>query len=250
MMSNDIEAFAWVNADVHSLYVLEARWALYRAPDRELGVFELPMLTGVEAYLNSGPALKSVLGDPDQELERELIAECFRCILQAETFFYKERGHETAEKYVEFWHHSYAGFCRYYNNFNEIDKIWPAWLANTKRSYNLFNRDKTITIQRQQTNLVIICSFIDTFHHLHLEMQIDQDGQIQVACGNYLNAPHNNCHENAEHLQKLIGHNLPAMSKKEIANIVGGPDGCTHLLELIGDACKAIAALPPLNAIL
>jgi len=244
LLSNDIEAFAWVFADVYNLQVQQAKWALYRAPDRELGMFELPGLIGAEAYLNSGPDLKYLFGTPGQELELDLVTECIRGIIQAETFFYEERGYKTAENYVEYWHQNYAGLCRYYNNFIEIDKVWPAWLADTKRVYNLFNRDKAITIQRRQPGLNITCSFIDSFHHILLEMDLDQNGQIINAHGNFINTPHDNCHENTMHLQNLIGHRLSAMSKREIAAVVGGPDGCTHLLEMVGDAAKAVAVLP------
>lgn len=245
LLSNDIEAFAWVFADVFSLQVQQAKVAIYRAPDRALGIFELSSLLGVEAYLNSGPALKNLLGAPGQELEHDLVTECIRGIIQAETFFYEERGYITAEKYVEYWHQNYAGLCRYYNNFIEIDKVWPAWLAGTKREYNLFNRDKIITIQRRQLGLNITCSFIDSFHHILLEICLGQNGQITSTHGNFINTPHDNCHENTMHLQNLTGHKLSAMSKREIAAIVGGPDGCTHLLEMVGDAVKAVAALPP-----
>lgn len=245
LLNNNTEASAWVFADVKTLQIQQAAWALYRSDDRELGVFELPQLIGVEAYLNAGPILKSVLGGPGQEMPRALVADCFRVMVQAETFFFEERGYKTAEKYVEFWHQNYAGLCRYYSHFEQIDKHWPAWLANTKRSYNLFNRSKTITIQRQLLDFIITASFIDSFHHVHLEIRLDQFGQVQTASGNFINAPHKNCHENTEHLSKIIGLNLPALSKREIAALVGGPDGCTHLLELIGDAASALAVIPP-----
>ncbi|HZK87300.1 MAG TPA: DUF2889 domain-containing protein, partial [Syntrophomonas sp.] len=111
--------------------------------------------------------------------------------------------------------------------------------------YNLFNRSKTITIQRQLLDFIVTASFIDTFHHINLELRLDQFGQITNAIGDFINAPHKNCHENTEHLPKIIGLNLPALSKREIAALVGGPDGCTHLLELIGDAASALAVIPP-----
>ncbi|HWQ74970.1 MAG TPA: DUF2889 domain-containing protein [Syntrophomonas sp.] len=241
LLDNRNETFAWIAADVFSLKVLQAGWALYRSDNRKTGIFDLPDLIGVEAYLNSGPALKNVLGGPGQEMERELISECFRSILQAETFFYRERGFDSAQKYITYWDHIYAGLCRYYNRSTENDTEWPAWLANAQRGYNLFNRNKSITIQALQDQLIVTCSFIDSFHHLHLEIRLDPGGKIAGVRGNFLDAPGDICYENTEHLHKLVGCHLPSLGKKEIAAMVAGPDGCTHLLEMISDAVQATA---------
>lgn len=240
LLNNNTEASAWVYADVKTLQIQRAGWALYRSIESNTGVFELPELIGVEAYLNSGPVLKSVLGAPGQELPRKLVAECFRGMLQAESFFFVDRGYETADQYNEFWNQSYTGSCRCFSHLDQIDKQWPEWL-NTERSYSLFNRSKTISIQRQQLDFIITASLIDTYHNLHLEMRLDENGLVQIASGDFIAAPDKICYENTDHLPQFIGQNLPAMSKKDIAALVGGAEGCTHLLDMIYDAARAMA---------
>lgn len=240
LLSNNTEAVAWVDASVKTLKISRAGWASYRSPSNTAGIYDLPELNGVEAYITGGPVLKKVLGAPGLEVPYELISECFRGVLQAETFFFLERGFQSGKEFDDFCEQHSIGACRYYSHLDQTEKQWTEWVDTTERRYNLFNRSKTVTIQEQQLNRLITAVFMDSFHHLGIQMEIDQNGLVQRVQGNFFNAPDPICYKNKEHLEKLAGLNLGKMNKKEIAALAGGAEGCNHLVDLIYEIKKAL----------
>jgi hypothetical protein len=152
LLSNAVEAVAWVDASVQTLQISRAGWANYRSSAGETGVFDLPALIGVEAYITGGPALRKVLGGPGLELPYDLISECFRGVLQAETYFFLERGFVSAKQYDDFCEQHSIGACRFYSHLEETELQWTEWLGSTERDYNLFNRCKTVSITQQAVN--------------------------------------------------------------------------------------------------
>jgi len=242
LLSNAVEAVAWVDASVQTLQISRAGWANYRSSAGETGVFDLPALIGVEAYITGGPALRKVLGGPGLELPYDLISECFRGVLQAETYFFLERGFVSAKQYDDFCEQHSIGACRFYSHLEETELQWTEWLGSTERDYNLFNRCKTVSITQQAVNRLVSASFMDSFHHLGVSLEIDPQGVVLSAQGNFINAPDPICFQNDAHLFKLPGLNLREMNKKEIAALTGGPEGCNHLVDLLYEIKKALQA--------
>ncbi len=240
LLSNDTEAVAWIEADVQTLKISRAGWANYRSSSKETGIIDLPELIGIEAYITGGLALKKVLGGSGQEIPYELISECFRGVLQAETFFFMERGFQSAKQYDDFCEQNSIGACRFYSHLDLTEKQWTEWVDTTERSFNLFNRSKTVTIEQQQVNRTVTASFMDSFHHLGIQLEINQNGLVLSAHGNFINAPDPICYKNQEHLGKFIGMNLGQMSKKEIAVLAGGAEGCNHMVDLIYEIKKSL----------
>lgn len=243
LLSNEAEAVAWIDVSVKTLKIMRAGWANYRSQSYAAGIFDLPDLIGVEAYITGGPVLKKVFGAPGLEIPYELISECFRGVLQAETFFFLERGFQSARQYDDFCEQNSIGACRYYSHLDQTEKHWTEWVDTIERSYNLFNRSKTVTIQEKQTLREINASFMDSFHHLGVQMEIDQGGHVKQANGNFVTAPDPICYRNNEHIEKLIGKNLAQMSKKEIAVLAGGAEGCNHLVDLIYEIKKHLLTI-------
>lgn len=87
---------------------------------------------------------------------------------------------------------------------------------------------------------MITAVFIDSFHHLGIQLEIGQNGIVQQAQSNYINAPDPICYKSNEHLDKFLGMNLGQMSKKEIAVLIGGAEGCNHLVDLIYEFKKVL----------
>lgn len=240
LLSSEMEAVAWIDANVQTLKIKRAGWANYRSQSYAVGTHDLPELIGVEAYITGGPTLKKVLGVPGLEIPYDLVSECFRGILQAETFFFLERGFQSASHYDDYFDQNSIGSCRYYSHLDQIEKRWTEWVDTSERSYNLFNRNKTVTIQEEQKLRKINASFMDSFHHLGVQMEIDEDGAVGLANGNFVTAPDPICYRNNENLERLVGKNLSQMSKKEIAALAGGAEGCNHLVDLIYEISKLI----------
>jgi len=48
------------------------------------------------------------------------------------------------------------------------------------------------------------------------------------------------CKNSAIRLQDLVGHNLTEMNKQQIRLLIGGSEGCSHLLEIVNDAIRSM----------
>ena len=83
-------------------------------------------------------------------------------------------------------------------------------------------------------------SFSDSFHELNIQLSFDgMEGMITSCKGTFLRAPDVVCFENSNNLEPFIGKSITELSKKEVAKIIGGPDGCFHLVDIIHDTLVA-----------
>ncbi|MDD4170503.1 MAG: DUF2889 domain-containing protein [Desulfotomaculaceae bacterium] len=242
LTSTDFEAVGQLITDQSSLRIEQARWAIYRSPGNRLnGGQELPGLKGVEAYLNSGKELTRLVGQEAGGLPRELLAECVRGIVQAESFIFKKRGFPAPQAYEDHWDRGYLSTCRYYSNLELGLRRWYDHIGYCERSQNLYNRSKSCTVCRQDDGgLTASGSFIDSFHEIFVQLTLDSNG-IAAGCSvNYLRAPDPVCAESSEHIVKLIGKDMTQLKKKGIGNLVGGAQGCEHLVDIIYDLSRAV----------
>jgi len=74
-----------------------------------------------------------------------------------------------------------------------------------------------------------------------------EDGLVSECSGDFLRGPDQVCFENVVLLSGLIGKNLSAMDKKEMAALIGGPLGCTHLFEIFWDLGRVMAEIQTRN---
>lgn len=244
-LSTDLEAFGKLQVDLKSFAIREARWDIYRSPGGSLdGGRDLPGLQGVEAYFNSGGDLRREVGEEGGGLPRELLAECVRGIIQVETFLFTERGYPTARAYEEFWEKMYSGSCRYYSNLDRVTRSWFDHVGGFLRSGCLYNRCKNSAVyRRSEGGLTATGNFSDSFHELGVNLSLNGEGVAAACSGNFLRAPDRVCFENAGHLDYLTGKKISAMSKKAVAEGLGGPQGCNHLVDLVYDIGKAVASV-------
>lgn len=240
LISNDCEAVGFLTTDVRQLAVQEAGWAVYRSNESPIGYYPLPEMKDMQAYLDAGPALKTHLGQPGKELARELIAECVRGIIQGETFFYQERGFDSIAAYDAFWDKLYVNSCYYYSHLDRIEKPWMEYVGYETRPFNLFNRSKTVTVRDARSGYTADAVFLDSFHELSVSFTVNGEGIVQEQSADYVSAPDAICHENTRHMSLFAGKNLPELSKKEIAGLAGGGEGCSHLVDLIHEASGAL----------
>ncbi|MGE5544489.1 MAG: DUF2889 domain-containing protein [Bacillota bacterium] len=244
-MSTDTEAMGMLRVDVPSFNIKEARWDIYRSPGKAMnGGGEVPGLIGCEAFMHIGPVLQQQVGDLGGGMARELLAECARGLMQAETFVYRERGYASAKEYDEYWNDILKDSCRYFSNLDRVAQPWMDYIGDDARDNSLYNRIKSINILRSSGNgLLINANFIDSFHELTVNISADLKGIIKDCTGNYLRAPDSVCFENSELLDRLAGKNLRGLTKKDIAQHLGFSSGCTHLVDLAYDISQAYAAV-------
>lgn len=241
LVGTDIEASGRLVVERSTFIVIDAGWEVTRSPEGSLnGSGVLPGLKGVTAYFNSGGDLRHEAGDIAGGLVRELLAECVRGIIQAETFLYRERGYLTPEAYGEYWETSYLNSCRYYSNLHRISRRWSEYVNSYYTGKKLFNRFKSCSIVRSAGGFSIAGIFNDSFHEMGICVNLNDQGMVLDCRGNFLRAPDSVCFENAARLERLKGTFLPDFNKKEVISKIGGPSGCDHLADLVYDLAKGL----------
>ena len=243
-LSTDTEAAGMLRVEVSSFHVKEARWYVYRSPGRALnGGGEVPELHGMEAFVHIGPVLQQQVGEQGGGLARELLAECVRGLMQAETFVYRERGFASAEEYDDYWNDALKDSCHYFSNLDRIAQSWMEYIGGDVRDHSLYNRVKSTNILDSDNGLLINANFLDSFHELTVNITVDSDGTVGRCSGNYLRAPDKICFESSELLKKMAGKKIAGLTKKDIARDLGFSAGCTHLVDLVYDISQAVAAV-------
>lgn len=242
LINTDFEAVGQLVTDLKSFRIKKARWDVYRSPDSSMnGGKELPELIGVEAYFSAGGFLRRATGDEAGGLPRELLAECVKGIIQAETFIFIDRGYQSAKAYDDYWDEIYLNACRYYSNLERVVRRWSDHVGYYHRERNLFNRFLNCRVYRRDNGyLAASGSFSDSFHELGVHFDLNDEGTVVESAGNFLRAPDQVCFESREHVLKLIGKKIACMEKKEIGELVGGPHGCNHLVDIVHGISKAV----------
>ena len=246
LVGTDIEASGRLVVEKSTFIVVDAGWEVIRSPGGRLnGSGVLPGMKGVTAYFNSGGDLRREAGDIAGGLVREMLAECVRGIIQAETFLYRERGYLTPEAYGEYWEKASLNSCRYYSNLHRISRRWSEYVSSYCTGKKLFNRFKNCSIIKSVGGFAAAGIFSDSFHEMGITVELNNQGMVLDCRGNFLRAPDPVCFENAALLERLKGTFLSGFNKKEVISKIGGPLGCDHLADLIYDLVKGLR--PVLN---
>lgn len=237
------EAVGSLRVDVSSFKIGEARWDIYRSPDGRLnGGRSLPEIEGMVAYFEDVRQILRTVGDQGGGLPRELIAECIKAIIQAETYVFRERGFSTTRDYDEHWNRMYLNGCRYYSHLDRVTLSWFDYVGDPGRQGCLFNRCKSCAVHRMLDGTMVASgSFSDTFHELGVSLLLTGSGVVTAVSGNFLRPPDPVCVECEQRLMGLPGKNLARLGRKETAAMLGGAEGCLHLLDLVNDLCRAAA---------
>ena len=201
-----------------------------------------PALQGIQAYFGSGKQVKEVLG-ADHRLV-ELVLENIMAVIQAEAYFYEDRGFETAESYDDFWDQNYQESCIYYSNLASIKKRFMQYIQPKHRTTQLFSRYRNVAVYILGTeNQQINCNFSDSFHEMALNLTCHgNEHQVLNVEGWMLRCPDQVCRQSLPNLQGLVGLSLTGAKEKQILTLSGGSQGCTHLGLMTVDAAKALQA--------
>lgn len=238
----DGEYSAILKVDTETFKVQAAQWEVYRTP---AGVFnkivELPGLKGLEAYFNSGQALREALAGVQESFAAPLFADAVRAVIQAETFVYRERGFDSTDIYQEYWDTTFKDSCRYYSNLERVQRRWYEHVGSEFRPGNLFNRMKSQFLYDQVKGYRLVGHFNDSFHGVTAELELAEDGStVQKARSDLLRAPDIVCNEAVDYMQELIGKPLAGLKKREIANMLGSSAGCVHIFETVFDSMETL----------
>lgn len=220
-----------------SFLVREAR--LECATPADEAIIPLRQLSGVKAYLDGGTGLKSAIKSLDKPVA-VLVAEAVRGIVQAETYLLKERGFPSLAEYSRYWETMYAGSCRFYSNLDRVRRHWDEYAGSGARSGQLFLRNKTCLLYSiGQDRFFCIVSLSDTFHELNVRLRTENT-VIQSAAADFLRVPDPVCTEAASYVAGLSGTDIQHIQKKDLARLLGGGQGCIHLIDVIDYATDTL----------
>lgn len=213
----------------------------------------VPALLGTEAYFGASPALLRAFPDRSQLVQRELMTECVKAVLQTETYLYHKRGFADSQVYQDNWDQAHPNICRYYSHLDIVGQRWFDHIGPEIRERNLFHRHKNVAVwQPTPATLQATGSFLDSFHELGVVAEIKLTGQITAFDGNFLRAPDRICFGTSELLSSLVGRNVRLLTRRDMNRCAGGGEGCAHLLDIsrevireLQKTLKSIDASPP-----
>jgi hypothetical protein len=227
------EASAWITTDTRDLRITGAGLEVYRSLHEKPGYSDFPQLVGMEAYLHSGSKVRAIIG-PDRPIAVNLLLECVKGFIQVESFIWTERGYSDLSAYVDYWCKLNDKTCYSFSHQTGASSLWSVG----PRHHNLFNRTHIVNVHKDQVHKILCGTFIDTFHELNIRLILDNNNVVLEAKTDFIRIPSEICRNSAIRLQNLVGHNLPEMDRKEIKLMIGGPEGCIHLTEIVTEALQ------------
>ncbi len=241
-LKTDFEATVDLVVDIKSFKIKEAKWEINRAEDSsKLGKGTLQELAGKEAYFNGGRSVRKVIGTGDDETLKGLFLECIRGFIQAETYIFKERGYKNKQAYYDYWKTEQIDSCRYFSHLDREVCTWFEYVGDYIRKNNLFNRNKQYTIIEDGAGMIQATgNLIDSYHEMNAEFSFSKKSKIIEKC--YIKMPRVPgpvCSEISEKAPELVGIHLDSVVKKNIAEIIGGSEGCFHLVNIVYDMIRA-----------
>ncbi len=241
--STDQELCARMIVDPESFIVRQAWWEVYRAPGEDYPrITKIPGLEGMTAYFGCGKKLREALSPMQFPEAKDLFAEGVRGVVQSETFLWENRGYAGTKEYENYWYDLYDGACRYYSNTDRVTNKWYDHVGYTHRSGTLFNRMKSQFLYQRKKDALIVGHLHDSFHSVAIELELENgEGKIISAKGEILRAPDPVCAEAAVFMDTLKGVFPLEMGKKELAILLGGGNGCVHLIDLVFDGAKTFS---------
>lgn len=207
-------------------------------------------LKGITAYFGAGKELRKIPWE--HELEQFLFAENIRALIQAETSFVKERGFASDQEYEKYFREMYLNSCRYYSNLDRVTLAWVDYAALQKRFETIYSRFHSYNLYALTGAfpgpVVLTGDFSDSYHEIGLWLKVEQE-IVTGARAKMLRGPDNVCYEAMALEVELIGRQFyPPPSKKEISELLGGPNGCVHLMDIAYNMGQTLAARVPAHA--
>jgi hypothetical protein len=108
----------------------------------------------------------------------------------------------------------------------------------------LFEKEKSISIEQEDTNIKIIVHLKDYFHEIKSTVTFDSnftmilDAKVQI-----IKVPWDLCYEVASKMEGLVGLKIQSGIKEQVQRILGGAMGCVHLVELAMDSITTVVQL-------
>ncbi len=233
--------------DPATLKVKETKGETPRNAQGIVGNRDLDFLIGKQIYFSGAREIReSLTSIPEEEREHYngLMLEGITSVVQAEAFLLPERGFTSHQEYEQYFRDTYGRGCVYYSNLPRIKKDFVAYVEenNNRREGNLFNRHRLVTVRRAPTDdkFLIRGNICDSFHEMAIKLLVDKNKQIFAIRSSFLRSPDPICHESSQTFECLLGEYLAPENRKNLLKCSSGPNGCTHLGDLVLEGARAL----------
>ncbi len=236
----------------HSVYLKEARnlkkaildWGETRLVSSHL------CEPGQPGSSEPGPAAPPL---PEREHFANLFLELITNVLQAELFLLPERGYASLQEYDRYFSGVYADSCILYSKLaGRVPEY--SYTQGQERSDFLFSRNRGIFVfeqkggeEKKEKTYLIHGHLSDSFHEMAITLKVlnspDSPYFLAEAKGNFLRIPNLVCSGALPKLQELEGMHLIPENKKKIISRLTGPEGCSHLSDLVIEAGRALQGM-------
>ncbi len=184
------------------------------------------------------------VGSVQEGYYRRMLSEGLISLLQAEAFFYRERGFSSAADYDNYWKDFSRGSCRYYSNLERVSREFMQYIIDQERKLHLFSRQRHARVEQSgPATITAEASMRDSYHEMHIRWEIDSGSlAIRAAWGKIARAPDLVCRETELLFEGLPGKTVSTACRREIRDVVDGPQGCNHFGDLVIDLIWAVDA--------
>lgn len=196
-------------------------------------------LEGITAYFGSGRQLRQALSGTPALLD--MATQTVSAVIQAEAFFYQERGFASGASYDDFWDETYKNACVYYSNLDRVGQRFNEYIKDQRRGSNLFHRYLLTAIDEiSGESAEIRGHLMDSYHEMSIALQLDPAFQVSKASATMLRCPDPVCREALERLDSLKGTPLTTADMRRYHTTLGGASGCTHIDHLVQEAASTL----------
>ena len=110
---------------------------------------------------------------------------------------------------------------------------------------DIFQRSVHLNAKKiDEDHMQIVSSLLDLEHSFHLELTVRISTRtIDSAVASMTKAPFSRCFSTVEKFSQLEGLSIERGIIKEMHARLGGPKGCTHLMELLNDVVRFTSML-------
>lgn len=217
-----------------TLEIKSAVHEVHRGQPGAAAVTPISALVGIPAYFGSGKKLRQALAETPALWE--MASQTITAVIQAEAFFYQERGFTSGDMYDDFWNKTYQNACAYYSNLDRVQQRFMEYIKDQRRGSNLFQRYLLTALDIAGEEMEIRGHLLDSYHEMNLVLQIDQALLIREAAGTMLRCPDPVCREALPRVDSLKGTPLTTADLKRYLITCGGASGCTHISHLVQEA--------------
>ncbi len=252
-LSTHYECSVTIYADARGMKTEKVLYAVHRTPQNDnLAQGEIQELAGETCTLAASKIVKTLPDYDGNGYIKELILENLRGINQAEIYMLEEINVANPIEYEKIWLHEKVDYCRPYTGRMPGLYEWPNYVnsLNHYRTRNLYNKYKQYTVITEGGDDIFIDgAYHDSFHEMHAQLTYSATGrEISEFDMTMQRWPFAACFEMDHTAAGLfVGKKIDDLTKREVGKLIGGSNGCFHLVDIVADMAKAAMDLRKLD---